>query len=301
MSRTRTLANLLALPLALGLPLGLAACNVGDPNAGTGTDAGPSGSDGAPAIDAPPAGTTVSGHITAPATWAGTVEISGAATIDPGVTVTVSPGATIRAASAGSLAIAGTLLVNGAKGTEVHLGPDTAGASWGGISIPSTGALTMTYGVIQGGGVHLSGGAATITDSTMWGASGDFLTSNGGTITVTYSTLGVAPGQPDGSHCQLHFDGTNTLEIHHNNIHNVTVGGFAAAGASYGLMLYSGTTGNNFKHNNWLGGGTDVEPTGAAVTGDFSEGWFEKGQPAGTPGLSYATPATAAWTDCGPR
>jgi hypothetical protein len=193
------------------------------------------------------------------------------------------------------------LLVNGAKGTEVHINPVLPTGGWSGISIPATGAVTLTYAIVQGGGVHLNGGIATITDTAMWGAAGDYLTANGGTIKMTYSSLGVAAGQPDGTHCQMHFDGTTTLDVHHSNISNVTVGPYAASGASYGLMLYSGTTGNNFKHNNWFGGGTDVEPTSAGVTGDFSEGWFEKGMPTGTPGLTYGTPAATRWADCGPR
>jgi hypothetical protein len=164
----------------------------------------------------------------------------------------------------------------------------------GPVLVNSGGTATYSYVNQTGGGVHISGtGMFTATDSKLTNASGDFLTMAGGTINVTYSTIGEIVGLTS-THCNLHFnDGTNnTITVTHSNI----------GGAPFGVMFY-GAVGADMTFNNWLGNETDVSTEAYTVSGDFSSGYFALGMP--TPGmnatLTFNTLATAMLTDAGPR
>jgi hypothetical protein len=263
--------------LALLASLALAACGMDS------TVPTPPGDD-----DAMP--TEVSGHITADAMWTGTVKVTANATIDPGVTVTAAAGTTVIVASTAQIVVGGTFDVQGTKAATVKITPDTVGGHFYGVAINSGGVVTMTYAVQDGGGIHLASGAkATLTDTAMSRAQGDYLTMSAGTLDVEYSSIGLEPGQADTTHCDMHFDGSSTIKVTHTNVST----------AAYGIMFYGGT-GADFTYNNWFSNSyTDVDPT-TGVQGDFSFGWFEKGAPSG-PGITAGNLASARLTDAGPR
>ena len=283
--------------LALALCLPFAACTVGDGNTMTGDDdtmnPDPNPNPN-PDPNPNPQPTGLSGTIAANATWAGATLISGAVTIPAGVTVTVSAGAALTLSAAAGITVNGILDIEGTKASPVTIGPDVAAGHWSGIDVKTGGTYTLKYGTQTGGGLYTDGGTANVTDSHMLGepASGDYLVMNGGSVDVEYTTIGLeAPG--DSTHCNLHFNSATSIKFTHNNNLN----------SPYGLMFYGGT-GADFTHNNWISdktaGDIDIEPSPMG-TGDFSSGYFSNGQPAGTPGLTYNTLATARLLDCGPR
>ncbi|MBA2539202.1 MAG: hypothetical protein H0V17_06175 [Deltaproteobacteria bacterium] len=241
----------------------------------------------------------IAGNITTDTTFSGVVQFSGATTIDPGVTVTVSEGATLNFGAASNLSVKGTLNVAGTKASPVTIQPDPDAASpsqfFGGMNI--SGTLTMTYGVQRGGSiVTVAGGSATITDTKMFGATGDFLIMNGGTVNVTYSQLGADAGTTDTTHCNLHFGGSgNMITLTNNNI----------IGTPFGLMFYGGQLAN-FQNNNWEENATaaadwiDSQP---GVSGDFSGGFFSAGVPTAKAGATFTvnTPSATRLTDAGVR
>ena len=279
--------------MALLLALVLPACVVGsDGQTPSDDDVDPG-----PGPDPEP-GDGISGNITAARTLSGTVTFTGATTIDPGVVVTVEPGTVMNFRAASNLSIKGTLTVGGTKAAPVTLQPDPAntnGNFFGGLSV--SGTLNMTYAVQHGGSiVTSSGGTATITDSKMFAATGDFLIMNGGTVNVTYSQIGADPGVTDTTHCNMHFGGTgNTITVTNSNI----------IGTPYGLMFYGGQLAN-FQNNNWEENGTasadwiDSQP---GVMGDFSGGYFPGGLPVAKSGatLTVNNPSATRLTDAGVR
>jgi len=258
------------LTLALSLPL--AACVVGsDAPSGDGTNPGgdPGGNPGGSTAD----------HITADTTWTATMAVAKPMTVDAGVKLTIAAGTTVSFASGGSLVVKGTLDVQGTKASPVHLSPDTVGSHYAGISVLGAGELKMAYAVQVGGGISVDSGKVTVTDTLMSQAEGDFLVANGGSINVSYSAIGLEPGTlKDTTHCDMHFGGDpGTISITHSNI----------SSSSYGLMLYAGAN-VNLTYNNWFNNTTQVEPSGT-VSGDVSNGWFDKGVPTSSTNATFIT------------
>ena len=253
----------------------------------SGTIPPPSGDD-----DQPPPDDGISGEISTNTTWSGAVRITGGVTIDTGVTVTVAPGATISTSgTAAYITVNGILDASG--GTKAA--PITIGGG-GGVNIDAGGSATYSYVDHEGGGVHLQGTAMfTATDSKLANANGgDFLTMGGGTINVTYSTLGESSGATS-THCNLHFNmGTgNNIVIQHSNI----------GGAPFGVMFYGGDLAD-LTFNNWMGNQVDVDSNGYTVSGDFSNSYFEKGAPVQGTGNTFTLTnisTTVMVTDAGPR
>ena len=160
----------------------------GDDDPGPGPDPDPSGG--------------ISGNITSATTFSGTVKFTGPTTIDPGIIVTVTAGTSLDFGNASNLTIKGTLDIQGTKAAPVTVQPDAAATPpatfFGGISVGTGGTLTMSYGVQHGGSIVTNpSSTTTITDSKMFGVSGDFLIMNGGTVNVTYSQLGADAGITD--------------------------------------------------------------------------------------------------------
>jgi hypothetical protein len=278
--------------LAAALALPLAACVVGSSSqpAGGGDDGTGGGTMGSDTGSDPGTGggTGISGHITADTTWMDTVTISGNVTIDPGVTVTVAPGATVNVAGVAGITVNGTLAIAGTAAAKSTIQPET-GSAFQAINVATGGAVTATFASVHGAEIQLNGGSFTMADSKVWGAPGDLLVMNGGTINVTYTNIGDATS--DTTHCNMHFGGTtpNMVTIEHNNI----------VSRPYGLMFYSGTNAD-FKNNNWSNQ-IDIEPGISGVTGDASGSYFMKGQPSGTTGITFGTLSQTALTDAGPR
>ncbi len=250
--------------LALALTLPALACSVGD------DDGAPGQPDAGSTVDAPPAGLQVSGTLTASASWSGVVDVVDDTTIAAGATIAVAPGTLLRIAGGARVLVRGALELGGTSAGKITIGAPTAGGFHGGPYADGGGRLTMTYVVLTGGGVHLgTGGTATITDSRMAHVQGDLLTMNGGTLVMDYSQVGLDSGT-DTTHCQLHFDGSNSIRITHSNIGT----------AAYGLMFYGGTSAV-FTNDNWYGNSEfsvhTVSPVGGqpGVSGDFTGSWFD--------------------------
>jgi len=216
------------------------------------------------------------GHITADTTWSGTYMIDSAITIDPGVTVTASAGAALTFTATGTLTVAGTLDVQGTKGTTVKLQPDTGLTNFNPINV--SGTLKLAYADLTGGWLSLGSTATTtITDSTLSHASHDLVVMDGGTLTFSYSQVGVNAPLTDTTHCDLHFGGTApVIKAMHSTFST----------SSYGVMFYAGNNAD-FTYDNWIGNQINVDPTVGQVTGDFSFSYFVGAAPTAT-GLTVA-------------
>jgi hypothetical protein len=237
-----------------------------------------------------PADGPITGDLAESATWSGEVHVTGFINILPGVEIIVEPGTIVRAAAATSIDVQGTLDVRGEPGAVVSIEPEVEGQHWLGIGV--SGTYTMHYGRQIGGGIFLTHpeSVATIIDSEVSRALGDYFVVNDGTLHVEHTNVGI-PEEAESTHCNVHINHALSVTFTHNN--NV--------GVPYGLMLYAGTQSqNDFTHNNWSGNGIDVEQDlgGAAV---FDDSYFAAGVPANVPGSSFANPAAAPLADCGPR
>jgi hypothetical protein len=269
--------------VACALSLPLLACVVGDTSTGDDGSGGGGGGGGGKTTD----------HITANTTWTGAVDVARQTVVDPGATLTIAAGATVKLAAGVGITVQGIVDVQGTKASVVRLSPASAGEHHNGFSVAAGGELKMVYAVQSGGGIETTGATAkvTVSDTLMSRAGGDFLVVYGGTVTVSYSSIGLEPG-PDTTHCDMHFGGNgNTIKITHSNVSNTP----------YGLMLYGGAS-NDLTYNNWFGNGIDIDAD-PGVMGDVSFGWFEKGTPVVTSGATLVANslAGARLVDAGPR
>lgn len=277
--------------LALVLALPLAACVVGSGTTPGGDDGtGDDGSGGGSGTMM----TGLSGHITTNTTLMGTQTITGSVTIDPGVTVTVMAGTAITVQPSAAITVSGTLDLEGASGSEVTIGP-SGGAAFGGIDIPSGGVLTMKYTTVTGAEVATStSGTTTISDSHLSNSPGDLIIMGGGSVTLTYSQLGVEAPASDTTHCNMHFNaGGNVIKVSHTNITNTPSTNPSAP--TFGIMFYGGQAAD-FTYDNWVSNSTNVEPQ-PGVSGDFSNSYFTGTAPSGV-GMTVNTPAAARLAAC---
>jgi hypothetical protein len=254
-----------------------------DPGGDPGT-----GSNGDPGDGTGPA-TAVSGHITANARWVDVVHVVGDVTIDAGVTLQVAAGATVDIAAGTSITVLGTLDIQGVRSSKVVFRWATPGDNWYGIAIPG-GAMTASYLVQIGGGTTISGtGKVTLVDTQMSHAGGDFLVMSGGTLNMTYSAIGLEPGQSDSTHCDMHVSGPVAITATHSNFST----------SVYGLMFYGGSNAD-FRSTNWFGNTIDIDRAGAPVTGNFSNSYFASGVPTYA-GFTTQDMATGRVADAGVR
>jgi hypothetical protein len=203
------------------------------------------------------------------------------------VTVTIAAGSTVSFKGQASLQISGILDAQGTSAGKITLKPE--GMGWPGITVGAGGELKFKYVEQTGGSITTNGtGKATIVDSHMSHAAGDFLMMNGGTMDVSYSAIGMEPGQTDTTHCNMHFNpGGNVIKFTHSNVSTT----------SYGIMFYGGMNAD-FTYTNWFSNTTDVDTqAGSPVSGNFSNSWFEKGNPSGT-GITATNMATARLAAC---
>jgi hypothetical protein len=288
---TRTAHPLLSIAamhkvFAIALSVPLVACFVGNDGEPAGGDDTGDEHD----VENPPADSYT--HLTASTTWSGIVDVTANTMVDAGVTLTIAPGTVVRFAAGKSIAVNGIVDVQGTKASVVELAPATAGQFHYGFTVGMGGQLTMTYGVQTGGGIRNDGGKVTVTDTRMSRSQGDFLVASAGTIDVSYSSIGLEPGDLDTTHCDAHFSGAGTtVKITHSNIST----------SAYGLMLYGGT-GVDLTYNNWFSNQIQIDTT-PGVSADVSYGWFDKGAPVAGPGasLTYSNPAATRLADAGPR
>lgn len=291
MPRVKTALTLIAM-ISMGCGIDTAAPDPADDGTGGNGPGDPAGGDPGGTGSGPV--TEVSGHITASATWAGTVHVVGSVTIDAGVTVTVAAGTMVAVASDAGVGISvlGVLDIQGTKAARVTFQPATAGQTWSDISVPRGGAMTASYLVETGAGIAISStGKVTLVDSQMSRAGGDLLTMSGGTLNMTYSAIGLELGQRDTTHCDMHVSGPVTIKASHSNFST----------ASFGLMFYGGANAD-FTYTNWFGNSvTDVDTQAAyPVTGDFSNSYFARGAPSNA-GFTLSHLASARVADAGVR
>ncbi|MBA3503223.1 MAG: hypothetical protein H0T65_22880 [Deltaproteobacteria bacterium] len=239
-----------------------------------------------------PTGEGLSGTLASDMTLSGAVRVKGATTIPAGVTITVAAGSTIDFVNGSNFIVQGTLKMEGTSAGKIIARAEAGSAAWNGFAV--TGTLDVKYGDFIGGAIVTTGAAANliITDTKMYKAGGDYIIMGGGTLNMTYSQIGAGPGETDSTHCNLHINAASSITVTNNNINN----------APYGLMFYGGVNAN-FQTNNWYGANTkDVDAVGA-VSGNFSNGWFEKGAPTAGAGASITATNLSATklTNVGPR
>ncbi len=245
-------------------------------------------SDGDPGDGTGPV-TSVSGHITATTTWTDVIHVTGDLTIDAGVTLHVAAGTTVDISGA-SITVLGTLDIQGTKPSKVAFRWANSGENWYGIEVPDGGSMTASYLIQIGGGTTISDtGKVTLVDTQMSHAGGDFLVMYGGTLNMTYSAIGLEPGQSDGTHCDMHVEGPVTITATHSNFST----------SSYGLMFYGGSNAD-FRDTNWFNNAIDIDRQGAPVTGNFSGSYFASGAPSYA-GFTMQDMATQRVADAGVR
>jgi len=281
----KTALTLIAM-ISIGCGIDTAAPDRGNDGTGGGSDPTGSGDPGTGPV------TDVSGHITAPTAWSGTIHVTASVTIDAGATLTVMAGTTVDVASNAGVGITvmGILDIRGTRAAKVTFQPINAGETWSDISVPRGGAMTASYLVQTGGGIAISStGKVTLVDSQMSHAGGDFLTMSGGTLDMTYSAIGLELGQHDTTHCDMHVSGPVTIKASHSNFST----------AVFGLMFYGGSNAD-FTYTNWFGNTTTDVDTQAAypVTGNFSNSYFARGAPSNA-GFTLNNLASARVADAG--
>jgi hypothetical protein len=263
--------------------LAFAACKKADTN--TGDDDTQAGAD----ASTQQMTTDVTTDVTTNTTWSGLVRVHSPINVVAGVTLDVAAGSTIQFDGSAGITVAGTVNVNGAKGSVVTIQPAPGGHYWRSWGL-ATGTLNMTYVVSKGGGFSITNtGTLTARDSEFSNVNGDLLVASGGTIDVQYSWIGLPEGMVDSTHCDIHFEGGNPIvTVSHSNIST----------SSYAIMFYAGTN-VDMTYNNWFANSIDVDKHGA-TSGDVSNGYFKKGNPTAT-GLTLTNMATAMVADAGPR
>ncbi len=256
-----------------------------DPGDDTGGGGGGGGGSGSGSGSG--SGEGVFGMITSDTTWAGDVYIGGNVSIEPNVTVTIAAGANVTVKGGALITVKGTLDAQGTAASKITIAGE-GNMGFSGVTV--NGTLKYSYVTQQNGGVSTyTGGTATIVDSHFSKVSGDFLIMGGGTVDMSYSHIGLEPGEGDTTHCNMHFGGNgNVIKVTHSSIST----------SSYGLMFYGGMAAD-FTYNNWYANTTaDVDlAQGTPVSGDFSNGWFEKGAPTGT-GITANNLAAAKLAIC---
>jgi hypothetical protein len=271
------------------MPL-FAACTVGEDPLGDDGDEHPD-PDPDPNPDPVP-GDGLQGTIMANMTITGTQRVKAATLIPAGITVTVAAGATVNFANNAGFMIEGELKVEGTAAEKVVFQPEPGATYWGPLNV--SGTLDLKYGNFTGGLITTNSADASlvIVDTKMYRAGGDYIIMNGGSINMTYSQIGAGVGETDTTHCNLHINAASSIVVTNSNINN----------APYGIMFYGGVNAD-FKSNNWYGASDkDVAPA-QGVSGDFSNGWFEKGAPAPFPGATITANnlSPTRLTNVGPR
>ena len=139
-------------------------------------------------------GTGISGHITTPTDWSGDVTISGLTTIDAGVTVTIAAGTTITVKGQGGLQIAGILDAQGTSAARVIIKPETPRL---GRHQRQRGRRAEVLVRRSDGRQHQTNGTgkATIRDTHLSKAAGDFVIMNGGTIDMRTRRSASSPAK----------------------------------------------------------------------------------------------------------
>lgn len=233
--------------------------------------------------------TSVSGHITTSSKWVDVVHVVDGITIDAGVTLQVAAGTTVDLAAGAGITVLGTLDIQGVQSSKVAFRWATPGENWNGISVPG-GTMTASYLVQVGGGTYISdAGSVTLVDTQMSHAPGDFLVMSGGTLNMTYSAIGLEPGQIDSTHCDMHVSGPVAITATHSNFST----------SAYGIMFYGGSNAD-FRSTNWFSNTVDIDRGGAAVTGNFSGSYFAGGAPSYV-GFTTQDMATERVADAGVR
>jgi hypothetical protein len=262
--------------------LSFAACKKADTNTGDDTQGGADASTQQMTTD-------VTTDVTTNTTWSGLVRVHSPINVVAGVTLDVAAGSVIQFDGSAGITVAGTVNVNGVKGSVVTIQPAAGGHYWRSWGL-ATGTLNMTYVESKGGGFSISGtGTLKARDSEFSNVNGDLLVASGGTIDMQYSWIGLPEGTADTTHCDMHFEGGNpSVIVSHSNIST----------SSYGIMFYAGQT-VDMTYNNWFGNTFDVDKHGT-TSGDISNSYFKKGNPTGS-GLTANNMATAMIADAGPR
>jgi len=159
------------------------------------------------------------------------------------------------------------------------------------LVVEGTATLTKSrISKVQNGGISVSNGDLTITDSFMLTSTGDVIVQNGGSLVIDHSEVGEAMGSYE--HCDLHVGSATTLRITYSNIHS----------GVYGMML-GGTSGAVMQYNNWTenGAGTDLSEVGVNTNVDLRFSYWDQGAPNLGAAYNVASASPTRIADAGPR
>src|SRR3989344_9413386 len=151
---------------------------------------------------------TISANVTSTTTWRGNYLISGARSINSGVTLTVEPGAIVKLPNtSASLTVNGTLDAIGSSARPIHFTSykdDTIGGDWNGagspgvgdwnrIQVASGGTANFNDAIVRygwtSGNLYVTGGVVSIASSTVSDATYYGIQQTSGTTTVATSTF----------------------------------------------------------------------------------------------------------------
>lgn len=143
---------------------------------------------------------------------------------------------------------------------------------------------------VQNGGVTVTGGDLTITDTYLLTSTGDVVIQNGGSLVIDHSEIGETTGSYE--HCDLHIGSAGALRITRSNI-RAGVFGMMLGGTSGAVMQY-----NNFVEND---PGQDISEVGVNTAVDLRFNYWDQGAPSLGAAYDVSSPAAARVADAGPR
>jgi hypothetical protein len=135
-----------------------------------------------------------------------------------------------------------------------------------------------------------AGGDLTITDSVLLQSSHDLIVMSGGSLSMTYSSIGGA--QSSYEHCNYHIGSADSIVVTDSII------GSSVYGIMLGNIDGSVWTNNNFTENN---PGNDVLDLGGVTNADMRQNYWDQGAPAPGAGYDTSTPLAAPNPSAGPR
>jgi hypothetical protein len=274
-------------------------------------------------------------HITSDTTWSGTYAVTGATTVDAGVTLTISSNSTIDFAQGAILNIAGTLDVQGlvasTTGTPTMMEPATGASTWAGIDVLSGGTATIRNVRLKGASVGLKTEQGAVTVKALRiifdGGSrpldvsadtkvcrGDFindagtLSLHGGTLTLADSRLSSGTtgdaAQMDGSaalslvHVIDGVFGGGATGSYHCLIHDYASGGVTVDKSVFtdGAYLLDNSGATGTIHNSQIFGANIVNYQSGQANVNATDNWWGGATAPTIPGWT-TTPNAATQTD----
>jgi len=329
MIKLRPLILVSAMCLAVGCDVGTTVPN----NNNGGADAAPiDDTDGTPTANA-----QVSGDITSNQVWMDSIEMTGDATIKPGVKITVTAGTTFTAAQNALLRVEGELVFDGTVAAPITMNPSEGAGGWGGIVAESGGKVTLRnvtgtqvatlvncgtgaiscdlegVNFVDLGKVIDTKAPSTLSKSDVSQmANGGVVVGTGGDLHIVDSKIWTSTHDiiiQNGGDLLIEYSevGGANMSYEHCDLHIGSANSFTLrysniVSAIYGIML-GGTNNAVIQYNNFTQNdpGKDVSPIGTNTNVDMRYNYWDKGAPDLGAEYNAADPALAAIPEAGPR